>query len=59
MKAEKIENALHFRNQMRQLGVNNVAHDEYVAFINENYILRTDEKTHIDHINNKPSKHNS
>lgn len=57
MKAEKIEDAHYFRNKTRSLAVNNEAHDEYVAFINDNYVLRTDEITNVDHINNKPSKH--
>lgn len=57
MKAIKIEDAHYFINEMKKLNVNERAHNEYVAFINENYNLKLDEITNIDHINHKPSKH--
>lgn len=62
MKPEKLEDAHFFKrtlandeklSPMRSERI----HEQYVAFVNENYQLKGDEKSHLDHINNKPSKH--
>lgn len=54
MKPTKIEDAHYFRREMKNMGVNERAHTEYVAFINENYNIKLDDITNIDHINSKP-----
>lgn len=53
MKPQKIEDAHNFRRETKNLGVSERAHNEYVAFINENYNIKLDDITNIDHINHK------